>query len=82
MERNVKTEQGQTEGMKKDDWSRWIQSQRESEREREREKKQVVILWFLSRLVLLGGEEVRPRPLFFARDGGGIRQRRRKSHAN
>lgn len=65
MERNVKTEQGQTEGMKKDDWSRWIQNQRESERERE--KKQVVILWFLSRLVLLGGREVRPRPLFCQR---------------
>lgn len=23
-ERNVETEEGQTEGMKKDDWSRWI----------------------------------------------------------
>lgn len=44
MERNVKTEQGQTEGMKKDDRSRWIQNQRISDRERE--KKQVVILWF------------------------------------
>lgn len=61
MERNVKMEQRQTEGMKKDDWSRWSQSRRESERERE--KKQVVILWFLSRLVLPGGGGVRPRPL-------------------
>lgn len=74
MERNVKTEQGQTERMKKDDWSRWIQSQRESEREREG-KKQVVILRFLSGLVLLGGGEVRPRPpVFFC-------QRRRKGYA-
>lgn len=54
-------EQGQTEGMKKDDWSRWSQSRGESERDRE--EKQVVILWFLSRLVLLGAGGLRPRPL-------------------
>lgn len=34
----------------------------ENQREKER-KKQVVILWFLSRLVLPGGGGVRPRPL-------------------
>lgn len=79
MERNVKMEQGQTEGMKKDDWSRWSQSRGESEGDRE--EKQVVILWFLSRLVLPGAGGLRPRPLF-AGDSGGIRRRRRRSHAN
>lgn len=46
MEMNVKTEQGQTEGMKKDDWSRWIQRQGLSEKHREKKIKQVVVVFF------------------------------------
>lgn len=65
MERNVKTEQGQTEGMKKDDWSRWIQRQRESEKKGERrEKKLVVILRILLGLVPRRWRGAAPPPFF------------------
>lgn len=66
MERNVKTEQGQTEGLKKDDWSRWIQSQRESERERE-EKSRLLFCGFIqaSSPRRWRGTAPPPHPFFF-----------------